>query len=225
MTTEAVRVAVDIVSFAIHQGTLEILLIKRKHDPFKGYWALPGGFLKDSDTTLETAAERKLLEETNVSNVYQEQLYTFGSVGRDPRGRVVTVAYLALLSRDDLELRASANASGVAWWPVNETPALAFDHSEIVSYAYKRLKYKVEYTPAAFELLADKFTLRDLQTIYEAILGRPIDNRNFRKKFLGSGVLVELEELSRETSFRPARLYAFSKADFEKLPDRPVFVF
>jgi 8-oxo-dGTP diphosphatase len=225
MPTETVRITVDTVAFAIHQGTLEILLIKRKHDPFKALWSLPGGFLRDSDQTLEVAAVRELYDETNVSNVYLEQLYTFGDVGRDPRGRVITVAYLALLSQEDLELRASTDASGVAWWPVKDLPALAFDHNQIINYGYQRLKYKIEYTPAGFKLLAGKFTLRELQTVYEAVLGHSIDNRNFRKKFLGSGVLKELDETSRESSFRPARLYAFSEADFEKLPDRPVFVF
>jgi 8-oxo-dGTP diphosphatase len=225
MPAEIVKVTVDTVAFAIHQGTLEVLLIKRKYEPFKADWALPGGFVLDDDQTLEAAAVRELYEETNVSNVYLEQLYTFGDIGRDPRGRIVTVAYLALLNQEELELRASTDASGVAWWPVHDLPALAFDHNRIITYAYQRLKYKIEYSPAAFKLLGDKFTLRDLQTVYEAVLGRSIDNRNFRKKFLGSGVLRELGETSRESSFRPARLYAFSEAEFEKLPDRPVFVF
>jgi 8-oxo-dGTP diphosphatase len=225
MTTETVKLTVDTVAFAVHQASLEVLLIKRKYDPFKSQWALPGGFVRQEDTTLEAAAHRELEEETNVSNVYLEQLYTFGDIGRDPRGRVVTVAYLALLREEELELRASADASGVAWWPVSDLPTLAFDHAHIINYAYQRLKYKIEYTPAAFKLLADKFTLRDLQTVYEAVLSHSIDNRNFRKKFLSSGILKELDETSREASFRPARLYAFSEADFELLPDRPVFVF
>jgi 8-oxo-dGTP diphosphatase len=130
-----------------------------------------------------------------------------------------------LLREEELELRASSEASGVAWWPVNDLPPLAFDHNHIVTYAYQRVKYKIEYSPAAFRLLADKFTLRELQTVYEAVLGKPIDNRNFRKKFLGCGVLQELDETSREGSFRPARLYSFAEAEFDKLPDRPVFVF
>ncbi|HEY9792037.1 MAG TPA: NUDIX domain-containing protein [Candidatus Obscuribacterales bacterium] len=225
MPAEIVKVTVDTVAFVVHQDVLEVLLIKRKYDPFKAHWALPGGFLCDHDKALEDAAARELYEETNVSNVYLEQLYTFGDVGRDPRGRVVTVAYLALLRQEELELKASTDASGVAWWPVSELPQLAFDHNHIISYAYQRLKYKIEYSPAAFKLLADKFTLRELQTVYEAVLGRSVDNRNFRKKFLGSGVLQELDETSREGSFRPARLYAFSEDEFEKLPDRPVFVF
>lgn len=220
-----IKVTVDIVAFAIQQNVLEVLLIKRKYEPFKSLWALPGGFVEDKDDTLDQAASRELLEETNVGNVYLEQLYSFGNKGRDPRGRTVTVAYLALLREEELELRAGSDSRGVAWWPVNQLPGLAFDHNEIINYAHKRLKYKIEYSPAAFMLLPAKFTLRDLQSIYEAVLGRSIDNRNFRKKFLSTGVLTELDETSQEGSFRPARLYKFSEEDFEQLPDRPVFVF
>lgn len=226
MSNDNARVTVDIVAFSIHQGTLEVLLIKRKYEPFKSCWALPGGFICDDDMSLEDAASRELCEETNVSNVYIEQLYTFGDKGRDPRGRVVTVAYLALLKEgEEVELRASSDASGVAWWPVNKLPELAFDHERIISYAHQRLKYKLEYSPAAFKLLPGKFTLRDLQEVYEAVLYKSVDNRNFRKKFLARGVLQELDETSQESSFRPARLYAFSEDDFEQLPDRPIFVF
>jgi len=225
MSQETVRVTVDTVAFAVEQGNLEVLLIKRKFDPFKSSWALPGGFLEDDDKTLEQAAARELLEETNIANVYLEQLFSFGDKGRDPRGRTVTVAYLALLRQEDFELKAASDASGVAWWPVNSLPQLAFDHAEIISYAHKRLKYKLEYSPAAFSLLNSKFTLRDLQLVYEAVLGKSVDNRNFRKKFLSTGILQELDETTQETSFRPARLYTFSELDFEKLPDRPIFVF
>lgn len=225
MPSELVKVTVDTLAFAVQQGSLEVLLVKRKNEPFKSLWGLPGGFLTEGDDSLEAAAVRELYEETNVANVYLEQLYTFGDKGRDPRGRVITAAYLALLRQEGLELRASSEASGLAWWPVNELPPLAFDHERIITYGYQRLKYKIEYSPAAFSLLPKKFTLRDLQTVYEAILGRSVDNRNFRKKFLGSGVLQELDETSQEGSYRPARLYTFSEEDFEKLPDRPVFVF
>lgn len=226
MPIDGVRVTVDVVLFGIHEGNLEVLLVKRKYDPFKSCWALPGGFLSDEDDTLEQAAKRELFEETNVSDVYIEQLYTFGNRGRDPRGRVVTVAYLGLLrSNLELELKASTDAAGVAWWPVNNLPEPSFDHGQIISYARQRLKYKIEYSPAAFKLMPEKFTLRDLQDVYETVLGKSVDNRNFRKKFLAKGVLQELDETSQEASFRPARLYAFSEDDFERLPDRPIFVF
>jgi len=225
MPTADVRVTVDSVLLTVQEDTLEVLLIKRKYEPFKTKWALPGGFLETSDKSLEDAVARELYEETNVSNVYLEQLYTFGDKGRDPRGRVVTVAYLALIRQEGFELRTSSEASGVAWWPVNKLPDLAFDHERIISYAHQRMKYKIEYSPAAFKLLPDKFTLRDLQMIYEGVLGKAIDNRNFRKKFLNTGVLQELEETTQESSFRPARLYSFSEEEFEKLPDRPIFVF
>ncbi len=224
-TAADVRVTVDSVVMTVQEDTLEVLLIKRKYEPFKTTWALPGGFLETSDKSLEDAVARELYEETNVSNVYLEQLYTFGDKGRDPRGRVVTVAYMALIRQEGFELRTSSEASGVAWWPVNKLPDLAFDHERIISYAHQRLKYKIEYSPAAFKLLPDKFTLRDLQMIYEGVLGKTIDNRNFRKKFLNTGVLQELEETTQESSFRPARLYSFSEEEFEKLPDRPIFVF
>ncbi|HEY9714089.1 MAG TPA: NUDIX domain-containing protein [Chroococcales cyanobacterium] len=225
MAPEPIKVTVDTVAFAVQQDSLEVLLIKRKYDPFKNCWALPGGFVDEIDKTIEQAASRELLEETNVGDVYLEQLYTFGDKGRDPRGRVITVAYIALLREEELQLRASSNSSGVAWWPVQQLPELAFDHKEIVTDAHLRLKYKLEYSPAAFILLPAKFRLRDLQSVYEAVLGRSVDNRNFRKKFLNTGVLQELDETSQEGSFRPARLYSFSEEEFNRLPDRPVFVF
>ena len=225
MSNGSIKVTVDTVALAVHEGSLEVLLIKRKYDPFKNHWALPGGFLDEKDDTVEQAAARELLEETNVADVYLEQLFTFGDKGRDPRCRTVTVAYLALLRQEELELKAASDASGVAWWPVLDLPDLAFDHARIVQYAHQRIKYKIEYSPAAFMLLPAKFTLRDLQSIYEAVLGRSVDNRNFRKKFLNTGVLQELDETSQEGSYRPARLYSFSEAEFERLPDRPVFLF
>jgi len=225
MPNEPIKVTVDTVALSVQGGQLEIVLVKRKHDPFKNLWALPGGFLDEKDGSVEQAAARELLEETNVGDVYLEQLFTFGDKGRDPRGRVVTVSYLALLRQDDLKLRASSDASGVAWWPVLDLPKLAFDHKRIVEYAHQRIKYKIEYSAAAFSLLPEKFTLRDLQSVYEAVLGHEIDNRNFRKKFLKSGILTELDETSQQGSFRPARLYSFAEKEFEQLPDRPVFTF
>jgi len=206
----------------VYTATPSVLLIERAD--FAGHWQSVTGSQEPRESLAETAT-RELLEETNVGNVYLEQLFTFGDKGRDPRGRVVTVSYLALLRQDDLKLRASSDASGVAWWPVMDLPKLAFDHQRIIEYAHQRIKYKIEYSAAAFSLLPAKFTLRDLQSIYEAVLGRPIDNRNFRKRFLKSGILQELDETSQQGSFRPARLYSFGEQEFEQLPDRPVFSF
>lgn len=220
-----IRVTVDVVAFSVQQSSLEVLLIKRKYDPFRSSWALPGGFITDEDRSVEDAAARELVEETNVSKVHLEQLYTFGDQGRDPRGRVVTIAHLALMRAPDVELKASTDASGVAWWPIKELPSLAFDHAEIIDYAFQRLKYKIEYTAAAFKLLPDKFTLRDLQNVYEVILEREIDNRNFRKKLLTLEIVEELDEMTQQMSHRPARLYRFARKKFEKLPDKPFFLF
>lgn len=225
MVSEFLQVTVDTVAFAITDGELEVLLIKRKNAPFKSHWALPGGFVDATDDTLEEAAGRELFEETSVADVYLEQLYTFGDRGRDPRGRIMSVAYLALLRQEEFAIKASSDASGVAWWKVNDLPDLAFDHLRIITYGHQRLRYKIEYSPAAFKLLPEKFTLRDLQMVYEAVLGKAVDNRNFRKKFLSLGVLTELDETSQESSYRPARLYCFSEQEFEQLPDRPVFLF
>lgn len=224
MPTKAM-VTVDVVAFAINQDSLETLLIKRKYEPFRNSWALPGGFVCPDDYTLEDAARRELVEETNVSDVYLEQLYTFGDVDRDPRGRTVTVAYLALLREEEVELRAATDASGVSWWPVNNLPKLAFDHLNILNYGIERLRYKIQYSPCVFSLLPPQFSLREVQTAYEIILEKEIDNRNFRKKFLSTGVLVDQKQLSKGKSHRPARLYKFSEDKFEKLPDKPVFAF
>lgn len=220
-----VSVTVDVVAFAINQDNLEVLLIKRKYDPFRSKWALPGGFVTESDFSLEEAAQRELEEETNVSQIYLEQLYTFGDKERDPRGRTVTIAYLALLRAEEVELRAATDASGVSWWPISNLPDLAFDHSEIIDSALERLRYKIAYSPCVFSLLPELFTLRDLQNAYEIILGKEIDNRNFRKKFLQTGILEDKEQLSRGKSHRPAKLYSFQEEKFVDLPDKPVFSF
>ncbi len=220
-----VSVTVDVVAFAIEQNSLDVLLIKRKYEPFRNQWALPGGYITDEDKSMEDAARRELVEETNVENIYLEQLYTFGDVGRDPRGRTVTVSYIALLRAEEVELVAATDASGVAWWPIEKLPSLGFDHKEIIEYALTRLRYKIEYTDCVFSLLPEAFTLRDLQNAYEVILGHSIDNRNFRKKFLSTGILVELDEYTRGGPHRPARLYRFSPERFESLSDRPVFTF
>ncbi len=207
----------DLVIFTIREHRLEVLLIERALPPFEGRWALPGGFIRDGES-LEQAALRELEEETGVQDVYLEQLFTFGDPGRDPRGRVVTVAYYALISADNAHLVASTDARAARWWPLAKHPRLAFDHDRILDYAVERLRNKLEYTTVGFQLLPRRFTLTELQRVYEAILGRPLDKRNFRRKLALLGILKPVKERRRELG-RPALLYEFSAQEFKKLKD------
>lgn len=212
------KVTVDLVIFTIRDGALHVLLIRRGVPPFEGRWALPGGFVREGEA-LEAAALRELEEETGVRDVYLEQLYTFGEPGRDPRGRVITVAYYALIAADAATLAAGTDAEAARWWSSGDCPALAFDHGHILAYALERLRNKLEYTTVGFQLLPEKFTLTQLQQVYEAILGRRLDKRNFRRKMGILGILSPLKEWRREGPARPARLYRFSAKRFEKLKD------
>lgn len=211
---------VDIVIFTLREGSLQVLLVKRGVPPFEGQYAIPGGFIRE-DESLEEAALRELHEETGVRNVFLEQLYTFGDPKRDPRGRVITVAYFALIASDKLSLVAGADAAEAQWFPASSVPPLAFDHKSILDYALERLRNKLEYTTVGFQLLAEKFTLGELQAVYEAILGRPLDKRNFRRKLALLGVLKPLQEWQR-TGRKPARLFRFAAARFEKLKDKGI---
>jgi 8-oxo-dGTP diphosphatase len=213
------QVTVDIVIFTIQSGTLTVLLVKRGVPPFAGQFAIPGGFVHD-DEDLDQAALRELREETGVTDVYLEQLYSFGDTGRDPRGRVITVAYFALIS-PDRPLEAGTDAAEAQWWPMDKLPTLAFDHAKILDYALERLRYKLEYTTAGFQLLPEKFTLTELQEVYEAILGRKLDKRNFRRKISLLRILKPLPEF-RRSSQRPARLHRFVATRFEKLKDKGI---
>src|SRR6478609_1316130 len=172
---------VDCVVFGFDEGQLKVLLIERALDPFKGRWALPGGFVRVNET-LDDAARRELEEEAGLSKVFLEQLYTFGEVKRDPRERVVSVAYYALVKSAEHPATGATDADEAGWFPVADPPALAFDHAEILSTALERLRGKVRYEPLGFELLPAKFTLSQLQHIYEAVLQCELDKRNFRKK-------------------------------------------
>jgi 8-oxo-dGTP diphosphatase len=216
-----VRVAVDLVIFTIRDGALHALLIQRAAPPFEGRWALPGGFILHGES-LEDAALRELGEETGVRNVYLEQLYSFGDPDRDPRARVISVAYYALVAADRAPLSAGSDASDARWWPVAKHPPLAFDHGRILEYALERLRNKLEYTTVGFQLLPPKFTLTQLQLVYEAILGRPLDKRNFRRKMELLGILKPLQEWAREGRSRPAQLFTFSAKRFEKLKDKGI---
>jgi 8-oxo-dGTP diphosphatase len=210
---------VDAVVFGLDEGELKVLLIQRHLAPFQGKWALPGGFVQVEET-IDEAARRELREETGLGDVYLEQLYTFGDVRRDPRERVVSVAYYALVVLGRHELHAASDASSAAWFCVSDLPSLAFDHDKIVATAVARLKGKVRYQPIGFELLPEKFTLSQLQHLYEVILERKLDKRNFRKKILGMDLLVELEEIEQDVAHRAARLYRFDEAKYRRLVKR-----
>ncbi len=203
-------VTVDLVIFTIAEDDLKVLLIRRGQEPFKGRWALPGGFVEIGES-LEHAAARELKEEVGVTNVYLEQLYTFGEPKRDPRGRVISVSYFALVDAERQRIVAASDAAEARWHSVFDPPKLAFDHQKILDYAVWRLRNKIEWTTVGYELLPKKFTLSELQRVYEIILQRPVDKRNFRKKILAQGQIVELNETRSDVAHRPARLYSFRK--------------
>ena len=212
----AVTVDCVVFGFDAQEHDLKVLLIQRAADPFKDHWALPGGFV-DMDEEVETAAMRELEEETGMTNVFLEQLYTFGNLNRDPRGRVISVAYYALVTRADKTILAASDAKNVHWFSVNDLPSLAFDHDKILEMGLQRIRGKVSYQPIGFELLPDKFPLSALQKLYETILEQPLDKRNFRKKILSMGILTELEEFQKDVSHRAARLYRFDKMRYNQM--------
>jgi 8-oxo-dGTP diphosphatase len=208
------RVAADVAVFAFRDGAMNVLLVRRRYEPYESYWALPGG-LMGPDETLEEAAERELREETNVTDTYMEQLATFSELDRDPRGRVISCCYLALVDGGRVRLRPGSDAREAAWRPLEpllrDTEAgtvLAFDHDRILAYARQRLAYKLEYQNVAWSLLPETFTLSELRRVYEAGIGRAFEPNNFRRIALGWGVLAESGE--RPTGGRPAALYRFA---------------
>jgi len=204
-------VTTDILIFAIDNGALKILLINRKEWPYQGQWAIPGGFVQ-IDEDVEATAHRELLEETGVKNVYLEQLKTFGDPDRDPRMRVITVAYIALLPSSNIHVEASGDAAEAKWFSVEELPELAFDHKNIVETGLDRLRGKIRYSNIVFALMKDKFTLSQLQETYEIILGHKLDKRNFRKKMLTLNIL-EPTNKKEVGPHRPSTLYRFKKRD------------
>lgn len=206
---------VDCVIFGLDRDELKVMLIQRDLGPFEGQWALPGGFVH-VDETLEQAARRELSEETGIREVFLEQLYTFGAIDRDPRERVVSVAYYALVNLEGHVIKASTDARDAAWFPITDMPALAFDHEKIFDVALQRLKGKISYQPIGFELLPKKFALSQLQRVYELILEKPLDKRNFRKKILKMGILRELDEIQQDVAHRAARLYSFDEKKYRR---------
>jgi 8-oxo-dGTP diphosphatase len=199
-------VTTDIVIFTIRQDELKVLLIKRALPPYQNVWALPGGFVH-LEESLEAGARRELEEETGVRDVYLEQLYTFGEPDRDPRERVITVAYYALVPSGEFDIQAGSDAEGVSWFGMQELPDLAFDHEAILDMAYERLKAKLGYSTIAFQFMPRNFTLSELQHVHEVILGEPVDKRNFRKRVLGLDLIKETGKQKREGAHRPAMLY------------------
>ncbi|MDX1934823.1 MAG: NUDIX domain-containing protein [Capsulimonadales bacterium] len=215
-------VAVDIVAFVIGSfqcakgNCLHVLLIRRGIEPFRGAWALPGGFIHLTESPDE-AAQRELIEETGLSGAsYLEQLYTFGRPDRDPRTRVISIAYYALLPLNEGNFanpRAGTDAAEAQWWPADALPELAFDHREIIDTALARLRAKLSYSSVAYALLPEVFTLTELQNVYEIILGRQLDKRNFRKKMLSSEILEDTGRQRREGRHRPAALFRFTRRE------------
>ncbi|MFO1484562.1 MAG: NUDIX domain-containing protein [Verrucomicrobiaceae bacterium] len=205
---------VDCVVFGFDGSELQVLLIRRALEPFKNRWALPGGFVRVEET-LDEAARRELEEETGLRDVFLEQLYTFGSVKRDPRERVVSVAWFALVKPS--AVTGDTDAAEAKWFPVSDVPPLAFDHADILATALTRLRGKLTYQPVGFELLPLKFTLTQLQRLYEAVLGEELDKRNFRKKALSHDLLIPLKEKHQEGAHRPAQLFRFDPVKYERL--------
>lgn len=207
-------VTVDCAVFALDGDKLKVLLIRRDREPYAGSWALPGGFVR-SDEGLEAAARRELEEETGVKGLFVEQLGAFGEPGRDPRERVITVAWWAVVKLFEHEVRAASDAREAAWFDVDALPCLAFDHDDILRAALARLRDTARREPLALEFLPAKFTLTRLQRFYETVLGEPLDKRNFRKKALSWGLLEELTEREADVAHRSARLYAFDSGRCE----------
>lgn len=208
-------VTVDGVVFGYDDADLKVLLIQRDGPPFRMKWALPGGFV-GIDESIEDAVRRELEEETGITRLYLEQLYTFGEPKRDPRERVISVAYYALVKLADHTVRAASDARNVAWFPVADLPQLAFDHEDILEIALRRLKAKIRYEPIGFELLPEKFPLSELQRLYETLLEQPLDKRNFRKKILSMGLLGDTEEIQQDVAHRAARLYRFDETAYRR---------
>lgn len=205
-------VTVDLAIFTVIQNKLKAMLIKRADAPFRDSWAMPGGFLMRGES-LEQAAHRVLNEKTGVKNVYMEQLYTFGDPRRDPRTRVITVAYFALIPWENLNQPESKKIAGLTWSSVDQLPKLAFDHRKILNYAVKRLRAKASYSNIVYGLMPGHFRLSELQTMYEIIIDDKLDKRNFRKRMLATGLLQETGKKDLSGAHRPARLYQFKKME------------
>ncbi|MGB4774499.1 MAG: NUDIX domain-containing protein [Daejeonella sp.] len=210
--------SIDCVIFGFDGGELKVLLIERNEEPFKDWWALPG-YLVEPEEGIDHAANRILHELTGLRDIYMDQFYTFGDVDRHPRGRVITVAYYAMIRLNGTkELKpVTSYARKAVWIPVNDLPKLGFDHTKIFEKGFEKIRNKISYQPIAFELLPEKFTLTQLQGLYEVILNKKLDKRNFRKKMLNYGILKELDEKQKGVSYRAAKLYKFDRRKYARL--------
>jgi 8-oxo-dGTP diphosphatase len=218
------KVAVDGIVFGYaKQDGVSILLMKRKYPPFKDSWAIPGGFVLEAES-LEEAVKREIQEETGIKVNYLEQLYTFGEPQRDPRQRIIAVAYFALVkSTAYQELKATTDSAEAKWFSINKLPTLAFDHKKIVQVAIERVRQKVKYEPIGFELLDKKFPFADLEKLYIALLGKEIDRRNFTKKILSFGILEDTGELTTNSGAgRPSKIYQFNQKRYKELLEKGI---
>ena len=199
-------VTTDIVVLTVEEGVVKLLGIRRKAAPYQGRWALPGGFV-EIDESIDACAARELAEETGLAGIYLEQLYTFGAPDRDPRERVISVAYYALAPLHGLALRAGSDAAAAAWHDIDALPELAFDHRDIVAMARERVRAKIEYSDLGLMFMPESFTLSDVQGLYETVSGQPRDKRNFRKWLLSLDLIEETGEMRAAGAHRPAKLY------------------
>ena len=200
--TKTHEITVDVVIVTLKNDALQVLLVKRENEPFKDKWAIPGGYVRLS----ENLDQAVLKEKTDVDNIYLEQLYTFGDPLRHPNSRVITCAYFALVRAEDIQI---VTTPELGWHKISDLPPLAFDHKEIIEYSMKRTRERLELCPVAYQLLNEKFTLTEMQRAYELIMRKKLDKRNFRKKALSTDGLIELDEYTKSSSKRPARLYTF----------------
>lgn len=217
MQNQNIKIAVDAIVFGYEEGKLYLLLIQPRYGDWGDKWALPGGFVLE-DEPLTTAVKRELKEEANVEVNYLEQLYTFGDdINRDPRARVISVAYFALVNPTQMTLKAATDANDARWFEYNDLPSLAYDHQTIIAKAYQRLQAKVTYQPIGFDLLDKEFPFSDVENLYRTILGQEIDRRNFRKKIMSFGIIEETNKIQKSGGGRPAKLFRFNLPKYKEL--------
>lgn len=217
---DEIRLAVDAVIFGYDpEEGVSVLLIRRKIEPFKKMWALPGGFVKTGES-LDKAVTRELAEEAGVDVHYLEQLYTFGDPYRDPRGHIVSVAFFGVVRPRDVHPVADSDAEDAAWFDIKKLPELAFDHKKIIAVATKRLSGKLTYEPVGFELLDREFPFSDLVKLYQTLLDKNLERTNFRKKLMSLGLVEESDRVVNRGAGRPARLFRFNRKKYFELKER-----